>query len=150
MSPLWGSSPRPYAYEAHALPAELRRLTQSALLENHGVLPDDPASMGRFELGTNSPLHFPLAWLAFTGRRCLARRTRGCCKRSPQIKPITFRPSRFFGGCFFALSGFGRRFAAFRANPFEAKGFGFAITCAWRSLCLSFAVADVASLFHVG
>ena len=25
-SPLWGSSPRPYAYEAHALPAELRRL----------------------------------------------------------------------------------------------------------------------------
>ena len=24
-SPLWGSSPRPYAYEAHALPAELRR-----------------------------------------------------------------------------------------------------------------------------
>ena len=25
MSPLWGSNPRPYAYEAHALPAELRR-----------------------------------------------------------------------------------------------------------------------------
>ena len=24
-SPLWGSSPRPYAYEAHALPTELRR-----------------------------------------------------------------------------------------------------------------------------
>ena len=24
-SPLWGLSPRPYAYEAHALPAELRR-----------------------------------------------------------------------------------------------------------------------------
>ena len=24
-SPLWGSNPRPYAYEAHALPAELRR-----------------------------------------------------------------------------------------------------------------------------
>ena len=27
-SPLWGSNPRPYAYEAHALPAELRRLLQ--------------------------------------------------------------------------------------------------------------------------
>ena len=26
MSPLWGSNPRPYAYEAHALPTELRRL----------------------------------------------------------------------------------------------------------------------------
>ena len=25
-SPLWGSNPRPYAYEAHALPTELRRL----------------------------------------------------------------------------------------------------------------------------
>ena len=25
ISPLWGSSPRPYAYEAHALPTELRR-----------------------------------------------------------------------------------------------------------------------------
>ena len=25
MSPLWGSNPRPYAYEAHALPTELRR-----------------------------------------------------------------------------------------------------------------------------
>ena len=25
ISPLWGSNPRPYAYEAHALPAELRR-----------------------------------------------------------------------------------------------------------------------------
>lgn len=25
-SPLWGSNPRPYAYGAHALPAELRRL----------------------------------------------------------------------------------------------------------------------------
>ena len=25
MSPLWGSNPRPYAYEAHALPAELKR-----------------------------------------------------------------------------------------------------------------------------
>ena len=24
-SPLWGSNPRPYAYEAHALPTELRR-----------------------------------------------------------------------------------------------------------------------------
>ena len=24
-SPLWGSNPRPYAYEAHALPAELQR-----------------------------------------------------------------------------------------------------------------------------
>ena len=27
VSPLWGSNPRPYAYEAHALPAELRRLS---------------------------------------------------------------------------------------------------------------------------
>jgi hypothetical protein len=26
-SPLWGSNPRPYAYEAHALPTELRRPT---------------------------------------------------------------------------------------------------------------------------
>ena len=26
-SPLWGSNPRPYAYEAHALPTELKRLT---------------------------------------------------------------------------------------------------------------------------
>ena len=26
-SPLWGSNPRPYAYEAHALPTELRRQT---------------------------------------------------------------------------------------------------------------------------
>ena len=28
MSPLWGLNPRPYAYEAHALPAELRRRCQ--------------------------------------------------------------------------------------------------------------------------
>ena len=27
-SPLWGSNPRPYAYEAHALPTELRRRYQ--------------------------------------------------------------------------------------------------------------------------
>ena len=27
-SPLWGSNPRPYAYEAHALPTELRRRCQ--------------------------------------------------------------------------------------------------------------------------
>ena len=26
-SPLWGSNPRPYAHEAHALPTELKRLT---------------------------------------------------------------------------------------------------------------------------
>ena len=107
MSPLWGSNPRPYAYEAHALPAELRRLTQLALSENHGILPDDPANMGCFELGTSNRLHFLLAWLAFTGRHGLARRTRGCCKLCPNIKPNTFRPSRFFWGgivffhCFF-------------------------------------------------
>ena len=112
-SPLWGSNPRPYAYEAHALPAELRRLTQLALSENHGILPDDPANMGCFELGTSNRLHFLLAWLAFTGRHGLARRTRGCCKLCPNIKPNTFRPSRFWGGgivffhCFLALSGFG-------------------------------------------
>ena len=29
-SPLWGSNPRPYAYEAHALPTELRRPDTSA------------------------------------------------------------------------------------------------------------------------
>jgi hypothetical protein len=27
-SPLWGSNPRPYACEAHALPTELKRLTR--------------------------------------------------------------------------------------------------------------------------
>ena len=29
VSPLGGSNPRPYAYEAHALPAELRRLSKT-------------------------------------------------------------------------------------------------------------------------
>ena len=37
MSPLWGSNPRPYAYEAHALPAELRRLVQVADLSNKAI-----------------------------------------------------------------------------------------------------------------
>ena len=34
VSPLGGSNPRPYAYEAHALPAELRRLsTTNAIMD---------------------------------------------------------------------------------------------------------------------
>ena len=37
-SPLWGSNPRPYAYEAHALPTELRRRHWPCTETKHQVL----------------------------------------------------------------------------------------------------------------
>ena len=36
-SPLWGSNPRPYAYEAHALPTELRRHWRVAKICIHAI-----------------------------------------------------------------------------------------------------------------
>ena len=51
MSPLWGSNPRPYAYEAHALPAELKRLTTLALLQKYKALPCNLARLDCFKLG---------------------------------------------------------------------------------------------------
>ena len=51
MSPLWGSNPRPYTYEALALPAELKRLTTLALLQKYRALPCNLARLDCFKLG---------------------------------------------------------------------------------------------------
>ena len=63
-SPLWGSNPRPYAYEAHALPTELRRQT---------------IHLREFAL-----LSFSLLFFAAVGQFCRER-----CRITDRWKPAT-------------------------------------------------------------
>jgi hypothetical protein len=69
-SPLWGSNPRPYAYEAHALPAELRRHWEEHSTARHR------ASAGARDVGALARVASGAAWTSanIAGRdECLLR-----------------------------------------------------------------------------
>ena len=144
MSPLWGSNPRPYAYEAHALPAELKRLTTLALLQKYKALPRNLARLDCFKLGIAcagicSFLCFGWCLLGGTvlpeGQEAAAGKS-----QKPSKKLLGFLD---FFLCFFRAFLGVRRFAAFGPNPLKRRRFalpGFFVLTSFSLVFLVFFV----------
>ena len=126
MSPLWGSNPRPYAYEAHALPAELKRLTTLALLQKYKSLPCNLARLDCFKLGIAHAgiCSFLCFGWCLLGGAVLPEGQEAAAGKGQKLSKKLLGFLDFFLCFFRAFLGF-RRFAAFRAKPFETQAFCF-------------------------
>ena len=125
MSPLWGSNPRPYAYEAHALPAELKRLTTLALLQKYNALPCNLARLDCFKLGIThaSICSFLCFGWCLLGGAVLPEGQEAAAGKGPKLsKKLLGRFGFFFLFFFVPFWGFGGS-PLFGPNPLKRRRF---------------------------